>query len=176
MKKLTVVLLVLGLFVFSTSNASARAIGVKINYNSMMGDYSDAEFENNLFGGLFFEVGKWGFESLTFRPGIDFVTLENEYDKWATVIGLHADWYWFFMERKQFAPFIGFGPTFNYFLMNSDYAEDDDSDVGIEGFGGCEFEVANNIALMGELRLVFHDIANIGQQIFKISFGVVFYI
>ena len=171
MKRLTIFLMVFGMFVFCSNDVFARAIGLKINYNSMMGDYSDMKLDNNISGGLFFDMGRFGFDSMDFRPGIDFVKLKNDAGTFATVWGIHCDWYWFFMEKGSLAPFIGFGPAFNYFSMNSDVAEDDDSDAGIEGFGGVEFAVNSQFKLMLELRLVFHDIANTGQQLFKPSLG-----
>ena len=35
------------------------------------------EFDNNLSGGIFFDLGTCVFNSLKFRPGLDWVDLEN---------------------------------------------------------------------------------------------------
>ncbi len=181
MKRLIIFLLVAGMFLFCSNDAFARAIGLKINYNYMMGDYDDMEADNNFSGGLFYEYGVFGFQSLIFKPGIDWVKIEGERNdrsfEWGTVIGLHFDWYYYFMDRSKIAPFVGFGPAFNYILSGDDDDNtventDDDSDVGIEVFGGCEFDVASNITIIAELRFVIHDIANIDQQLFKPSVGV----
>jgi opacity protein-like surface antigen len=165
------------MFIFCSNDLFARAVGLKIIYNNMMGDYSDAELENNISGGLFFEVGTFGFQSLIFRPGLDFVNLETKDFDIATIWGFHCDWYWYFMEKGALAPFLGFGPALNYIRYednhngNGGVGEDDDSDVGIEGFGGVEYAVSGQIKLMLELRFVIHDIADTDKQIFKPSIG-----
>lgn len=176
MKKFAILLMVVGLFIFCSNDVYARAIGVKINYNKMMGDYADAEFDNNVSGGVFFDMDRWGFQSMDFRPGIDFVKFETEAGEWATVYGIHFDWYWFFQQKGTLAPFVGFGPALNYFIFeehnSNGVGEDDDSDAGIEGFGGVEYKINNQFTLVVELRLVLHDIANWDQQIFKPSIGI----
>ena len=174
MKRLAILLLIAGIFIFCSSNAFARAIGLKIIYNDMMADYSDAKYDNNISLGLFFDYGKFGFESMDFRPGIDYVKLKNDYGTWATVYGIHFDWYWFFLQKGIFAPYIGFGPALNYCdLKRNDkgFFRDDESQAGIEGFGGCEFAVSGPFKIQTELRFVLHDIANIDQQIFKVCVG-----
>ena len=175
MKKFAVLLMILGM-IFAAGNVFAAAIGGRVIYNSMMDDYSDAEFENNISGGIFFDVGYLGFRSLKFRPGLDYVDLERDDTKWATVYGIHLDWYWFFLKsNRKFAPYLGFGPALNYYSFEDDQSDDNDSDAGIEGFGGCEFSLGGSLALIAEARLVIHDIADTGWRIFKPSIGLIYY-
>lgn len=177
MKKIAVLVLIAGMAIFGASDAFAYAIGGKVIYNKMMDDYSDLDYENNLSGGAFFDLGHVIFDSLRFRPGFDWVDLENDtHDE--TVYGIHIDWYWFFMQKKSsFAPFIGFGPALNYRDEddNDNQTDNNDSDAGIEVFGGCEFHLTGSLYLLAEGRFVIHDIADTGNRILKGAVGVVYY-
>lgn len=176
MKKLTVFLMVAGMFLFCSGDLFANAIGVKVIYNKMMDDYSDAEYEDNFSGGIFFDVGRFIFDELRFRPGIDYVKLEPDEDRrgaWEVeCYGIHIDWYWFFMQKGAISPFLGFGPALNYYQFDEDQTDDNDSDAGVEGFGGVEYNLSGPWTLMLELRLVLHDIADTDKRIFKPSLGV----
>jgi hypothetical protein len=176
MKKLAVVVLIAGMAIFGSNALDAKAIGGKIIYNKMMDDYTDPgyDFDNNLSGGGFFELGP-SFYGSRFRPGLDWVTLENDNGRFARVYGIHLDWYWFFMDGKTFNPFIGFGPSLNYINYRDNHSIDDDSDAGIEGFAGFEFNFSSPWSLIAEARLVQHDIADLGARIFKVSVGIVYY-
>ncbi len=176
MKKIAGLIIILTLIVATDTSLFARAFGGRIIYNSMMDDYSDAKFENNLSGGILFDVGTFVFQSLRFRPGLDYVTLENKNTEWATVYGIHLDWYWFFLKsRSTFSPYLGFGPSLNYYKFEDNQTDDNDSDAGIEGFGGFEFNITGPLSLIVEARLVIHDIADTGTRIFKPSVGVMYY-
>jgi hypothetical protein len=176
MKKIAVLVLIAGMAIFSASDAFAYGIGGKVIYNRMMDDYSDRQFENNLSGGVFFDVGNVVFNSLRFRPGLDWVDLEDNVSKWARVYGIHIDWYWFFMDQKgTISPFIGFGPALNYYKFDKDRTDNNDSDAGIEGFGGVEVHLTGSLYFIGEARLTIHDIADTGTRIFKLSGGIVYY-
>ncbi len=171
MKKMSVILLIAGVFLFCSNGLFAEAIGLKIGYNKMLDDYSDAELEDHISGGIYFDLDT-KIIGADFRPGIDFVNLETEHVEIATVYAFHLDFYWFFMHQASFAPFIGFGPALNYVNYDNDNTDDNDSDVGIEGFGGVEFELTGPLKLMAELRLIIHDIADTGTRIFKPSVGI----
>jgi hypothetical protein len=178
MKKLAVLVLIAGMSIFGANDAFAYAIGGKIIYNNMLDDYATRpnEFDNNLSGGVFFDVGNVVFQTLKFRPGIDWVDLENDSGKWARIYGIHIDWYWFFMEQKStVSPFIGFGPSLNYYKFEHDRTDENDSDAGIEGFGGVEVHLTGSLYLLAEARFVIHDIADTGTRIFKVCGGVTYY-
>jgi hypothetical protein len=172
MKKYAILFLIALFVTTAAESASARAIGGKVIYNNMMDNYHDYDFENNLSGGIFFETGPSFFDS-RFRPGFDWVNLENDYYK-ETVYAVHFDFYWFFLRGKALTPFVGFGPAFNYRHYNAHYT-DDDSDAGIEAFAGLEFNLSGPWSLIGEFRLAQHDIADWGDRIFKTSIGIVYY-
>jgi hypothetical protein len=174
MKKFAVLFIVAGMLIAGSNAVYAKAIGGKIIYNKMMDDYKDAQFDNNISGGVFFEIGPSFYDSV-FRPGFDWVTLEDNNGKYARVYGIHLDWYWFFMKGKPLTPFLGFGPSLNYYNFQSNRSIDDDSDAGIEAFGGLEYNISGPWSLIFELRLVQHDIADLGARIFKGSLGVVYY-
>ncbi len=176
MKKIAILVLVAGMAIFGASDAFAYAIGGKVIYNKMLDDYSDANFDNNLSGGVFFDVGHVVFQALKFRPGLDWVDLEDNAGRYARVYGIHIDWYWFFMEQKgTVSPFIGFGPALNYYKFDSDRTDENDSDAGIEGFGGVEVHLTGSLYLLAEARFVIHDIADSGTRIFKLCGGVTYY-
>jgi hypothetical protein len=174
MKKLAVLVLIAGMAIFGATDLFAYAIGGRIIYNKMMDDYVDLNYDNNLSGGGFFELGP-SFYGSKFRPGLDWVNLENDNGRVARVYGIHLDWYWFLMNGKPFNPFIGFGPALNYINFKDNRSVDDDSDAGIEGFLGFEFNFSGPWSFIAEARFVQHDIADLGARIFKLSAGVVYY-
>ena len=110
MKKMSVVLLIVSIFLFCSNGLFAEAIGLKIGWNKMLDDYADAEYKDHISGGLFFDVGTEVIGA-SFRPGIDYVNFKSKNDNVhdATVYALHLDFYWFFMHQASFDPFIGFG-------------------------------------------------------------------
>lgn len=173
MKKFVVLFIVTGMLVAGSNAVYAKAIGGKIIYNKMMDDYKDAQYENNLSGGVFFEIGPSFYDSV-FRPGFDWVTLENNTYSYK-VYSVHLDWVWFFMKGKPLSPFIGFGPAFNYRNYDSDRSEDDDSDAGIEGIVGLEYNISGPWSLYVDLRFIQHDIADLGDRMLRASVGVVYY-
>lgn len=172
MKKLAVLVMITGMLIIGSSSVFAYAVGGKLIYNKMMDDYADV-FDNNLSGGVFFDVGPVFFKA-RFRPGLDWVDMESDAGLEFRAYGIHLDWYWFLMPGKSFNPFLGFGPALNYYNFEDDRT-DGDSDAGIEGYGGFEFNFSGPWSLMVEARLVIHDIADFGTRIFKPSVGVVYY-
>lgn len=181
MKKLVLTIMV----VFVSTSVFAYGIGIKGGYSKMFDDYKGYEDTWNL--GLYFDMGKFIFNSLQFRPGLDYVNLEtegyytvnrfglwehhtNEVDVW----GIHLDWYWFFAGKSQFAPFIGFGPALNYYNFDDDSTKGD-SDAGIEGFLGIEFNLSGPWSLMLEARYLWHDIADRDSTIMKFNAGLMYY-
>ncbi|MGB4269439.1 MAG: hypothetical protein WBK20_09685, partial [Spirochaetota bacterium] len=94
---------------------------------------------------------------------------------YADVYGIHLDWYWFFMGKKQFSPFLGFGPALNYYSFDDDRTNDDDSDAGIEGFAGVDFDISGPWKLMVELRYLWHDFADRDTTIVKLNVGLLYY-
>ena len=66
MKKLAVLVLIAGMAIFGASDLFAYAIGGKVIYNKMMDDYAaqPLDYDNNLSGGVFFDVGNVVFNSL----------------------------------------------------------------------------------------------------------------
>ena len=179
MKKFVVLLMIAGMVILCSTSLFAAAIGGKIIYNNMMDDYADL-YENNLSGGIFFDIGRFLFNSLRFRPGLDYVNMEYKDDRSGQgyefeCYGIHLDWYWFFLKSRSLAPFLGFGPALNYYQYNEDQTDDNDSDAGIEGFGGIEFNLSGPLSIMLEIRLVIHDIADTGTRILKPSLGLIYY-
>ena len=148
------------------SNASANTIGIKGGYVVPTNDLED--YDNALAFGLYFDMGKFVFNSLSFRPSLDYFSLE--YKNWSTdVFGLHMDWYWHFMDNKRsaMAPFIGFGAALNF------YDGQDDSDAGLELFGGIDFKLSGAPLLLTiEGRYKFLDIADFDQSAFELSLGI----
>ena len=160
----------------SATEAHARGIGVKMGYGTMMDDYKD-KYENGLSYGLFFDMGKFVFDNLNFKPGFNYVKLEDkdgasnrDKDLW----GIHLDWYWNFLGKAKFSPFLGFGAALNIYDDNDD-TSDGDSDSGVEVFGGVDIGITSTISLGIEARYCFNDIANTDQNIFKILGSVTFF-
>lgn len=172
MKKLFVILAVLGLLFAVASDSFARGIIVKGGYAIMQEDYDDMEYENKPFFGLFFDMGTFLFNSLRFKPGVDYIAMESDqtdvdFDVW----GIHFDWYWYFLGKAAIQPYLGFGAALNYYDGDR-YDDDEDSDAGVEGFFGFEFDLSGPLALMLEARYVVHDIANRDQNMIKLGVGV----
>lgn len=172
MKKLFVILAVLGLLFAASSDSFARGIIIKGGYAIMQEDYDDMEYENKPFFGLFFDMGTFLFNSLRFKPGVDYIAMESDqanvdFDVW----GIHFDWYWYFLGKAAIQPYLGFGAALNYY--DGDRNDDDeDSDAGVEGFFGFEFDLSGPLALMLEARYVVHDIANRDQNMVKLGVGI----
>jgi len=171
MKKLLLVLLV----VFTASSVFAAGIGIKGGYAKMYDDYADL-FDDTWNFGIVFDMGTFLFKNLQFRPGLDYLSLEYEdkNSKFADVYGIHLDWYWFFLGKKQFSPFLGFGPALNYYNYKDDSSEGD-SDAGLEGFAGIDFDLAGPWKLTLELRYLWHDIADRNSTIVKLNAGILYY-
>ena len=174
MKKLFVILAVLGLLFAASSDSFARGIIIKGGYAIMQEDYDDAEYDNKPFFGLFFDMGTFLFNSLRFKPGVDYISMEAEegqgygdFDVW----GIHLDWYWYFLGKAAIQPYLGFGAALNYY-DGGRYDDDEDSDAGVEGFFGFEFDLAGPLALMLEARYVVYDIANRDQNMIKLGAGI----
>lgn len=173
MKKLSMLLIVLCLFVgFSSNNVFASAIGVKGGYTMPKDDLKD--YDDAWAFGLYFDMGTFLINNLDFRPGIDMFSLENpdnssqNVDVW----GIHFDWYWHFLDKGTFAPFIGFGPVLNYYDMQKDNTSDEDSDAGVDLFLGADINLSGPLALMVEGRFKFLDIAARDQTAVQVNLGV----
>ena len=173
MKKFTIAIAVLFIFFMAFGDLSAGGIGIKGGYSKMMDDYSDADFDDTWCLGIFFDAGTFLFDSLRFRPGFDYLTLENDAGNFADVWGIHLDWYWFFSKSGSISPFLGFGPALNYYNYDNDSTQGD-SDAGIEGFGGIDFNLSGPLTLIFEMRLVFHDIADRNATILKGNVGFLY--
>lgn len=172
MKKLLVILAVLGLLFAASSDSFARGIIIKGGYAIMQDDYEDDEYDNKPFFGLFFDMGTFLFNSLRFKPGVDYIAMTSDqgygdFDVW----GIHLDWYWYFLGKAAIMPYIGFGPSLNYYVYDNDNQEED-SDAGIEGFVGAQFNLVGPLALMIEARYVMHDIANRDQNMAKLGVAI----
>ncbi len=177
MKKVVVFLAVAVLLLAAANDSFARGIGIKGGYGVMMDDYDDAEYDNQPFFGVYFDMGNFIFNSLRFRPGLDYIAMRSDnapgdFDVW----GIHMDWYWFFMGKAAINPFIGFGPTLNYydFKDNNNNTNDNDSDAGIEGFAGLEFDISGPFSIMLEARYLWHDIADRDTTIVKFGLGIMY--
>lgn len=165
-------LLLLVLLVFTTTSVFAASIGIKGGYSKMYDDYADT-MDDTWNIGIYFDLGTFLFRTLQFRPGIDYLSLENEDTnvEYADVYGIHLDWYWFFMGKKSFSPFLGFGPALNYYSFEDESSEGD-SDAGIEGFAGVEFDLTGPWKLLLELRYLWHDIADRDKTVVKLNAGI----
>jgi hypothetical protein len=173
MKKVLVLLAVLGLLFMAANDSFARGIGIKGGYGIMMDDYDDAEYDNQPFFGLFFDMGTFVFNSLRFKPGVDYISMKSDIGPDFDVWGIHLDWYWYFLGSSTIKPFIGFGPALNYYDIDDDSSTDDeDSDAGIEGFGGLEIDVSGPLAVIIEARYLWHDIADRQTTIVKLGLGI----
>lgn len=172
MKKLFVILAVLGLLFAVASDSFARGIIVKGGYAIMQEDYEDAEYDNKPFFGLFFDMGTFLFDSLRFKPGVDYIAMRSDlpnsdFDIW----GIHLDWYWYFLGKAAIMPYLGFGPALNIYDWDDD-TTDEDSDAGLEGFVGIQFDLSGPLALMLEGRYVVNDIADRGTNMVKLGVAV----
>lgn len=173
MKKAIIAILIAFSIFISINDASARGIGIKGGYGWMLDNYEDAKYKNEFALGMYFDMGTFIFNSLRFRPGFDYIEIQNETTKIADAWGIHFDWYWFFLGKTKIAPFLGFGPALNYYsYKQSGHAKD--SDAGVEGFGGFEFDLAGPLSLMLEARYLWHDIATRNDNIFKVYVGLLY--
>ncbi len=174
MKKLLVFLIAAGLMLsFAAGELSARAIIIKGGYAMMQNDLEDIDAENTWTFGVFFDMGTFIFNSLKFKPGLDWVSIETSnaslYDIW----GIHFDWYWYFMGNSSISPFLGFGPSLNYKDYNNKYSRDKDSDAGVDLFAGAQFGISGTpFELILEARYRFIDIADRDENIFAILLGL----
>lgn len=174
MKKKIILLLVLMtamLSIFGTAKAEAKGIGIKGGWAMMRDDYETAQFDDTHTFGLFFDMGKFAFDNLSFRPGIDYIKLENDY-AYRKIYGIHLDWYFHFMGQQKIAPFIGFGAALNIYKDKD--SREDDSDAGLELFFGTDINLVGNVSLLIEGRYCFNDIANLDQNMWKVLGGIMF--
>ena len=173
MKKIFLTLLVFSLlFTFAYNEASAATIGLKGGYTMPKDDLRDYDDTFNF--GIYFDMGKFLFRDLNFRPGLDYFTLESdERGELGDVWGIHLDWYWFFMGKKTIAPFIGFGPSLNYYDFQEDVT-DEDSDAGVDLFLGADFNIAGPLTLMVEGRFKFLDIAARNDTAMQLNLGIAY--
>ncbi len=178
MKKLTLLLLVIAMMTFTagTAFAEGKGIGIKGGWSMVLDDYDKAKYDDTWNAGGFFDMGKFLFDSLKFRPGLDYVKMKNKDNPNAEfkVWGIHLDWYWFFLSSGKIRPFLGFGPALNYYKFHDRQTNDNDSDAGIEGFGGVEFDLTGSLALMLEARYLWHDIADRDKALMKYNLGFIF--
>lgn len=175
MKKLLLLLIALSLFVgFSSNDVFAKAIGIKGGYTMPKDDLSDFDDDWNF--GLYFDMGTFLINNLDFRPSIDMFSLEisdNSF-KYADVWGIHMDWYWHFLDKGTFAPFLGFGPSLNYYDFDDEDTADEDSDAGVDLFLGCDINVSGPLSIMVEGRYKFLDIAARNETAFQANLGIAY--
>ncbi len=170
MKKLVVVLAVLGIIFLAADASFARGIGIKGGYAVMADNYKDLDVDDTPYFGVYFDAGNFLFNNLKFKPGLDYLTLkgpgqQDDADVW----GIHLDWYWHFLGQSAISPFLGFGAALNLYDFQSDY---EDSDAGLEGFAGVEFAISGPFSLMIEARYVMHDIATREDNMWKLGVGI----
>ncbi len=184
MKKIITFTMIAAALFFSVNTLNAKGIGVKGGYTKMLDEYDDQNYDDTWNIGVYFDMGTFLHSTLKFMPGLDYVKLERDAivdtgwpNPWpqqrvetieTNVWGIHIDWYWFFLQSTPVSPFIGFGPSLNYY----DQPGDNDSDAGIEGFGGIEFDPSGPLSLLFEGRFVVHDIADRDMALFKANFGI----
>ena len=181
MKKVLIAALTLGLvFTFASDNLFAGGIGIKGGYSFMQNDFDDPfKFKDTYNFGVYFEVGHLVFPSLIFRPSVDYVTLEQDVDNGtgafdADLWGIHFDWYWHFLGNTPISPFIGFGPTLNYYDWERS-ENNDDSDAGVDVFAGLTMGISGTpFVLMLEARYKFVDIAESDQNIIQANVGLLY--
>lgn len=176
MKKLLVVMFAAALLVsFSSNDLFARGIGIKGGYTWMQDDNSDV-YDNNWDFGVLFDMGNFIFQSLKFRPGLDYISCEGKDNNTLNkdIWGIHFDWYWHFMGDGAFSPFIGFGPTLNY-LDWEEGNDNEDSDAGVDLFAGLMLGIAGTpFDLLLEARYKFIDIADRDDTMFQANVGIIF--
>lgn len=175
MKKLSLFFIALCLFMgVATNDVFAKAIGIKGGYTMPKDDYKDFDDDWNF--GVYFDMGTFLINNLDFRPSVDMLSLENSdlNYKFADVWGIHFDWYWHFMDKGTFAPFIGFGPSLNYYDYDDDDTADEDSDAGVDLFLGCDINVSGPLAIMIEGRYKFFDIAARDETAFQANLGIAY--
>jgi len=176
MKKLTLLLIALCLFVgFSSSAVFAKAIGVKGGYTAPRNDLKDFDEDWNF--GVYFDMGSFLINNLDFRPSVDVFSMENSDAnyKYADVWGIHMDWYWHFMDKGAIAPFIGFGPALNYYDLNDDRDDKEDSDAGVDLFFGLDIKIGGTpLSLMVEGRYKFLDIASRSENAMQGNLGIAY--
>jgi len=172
MKKILFTVLALSLlFTFTYNNATAATIGLKGGYTMPKDDYKD--YDNTPNFGIYFDMGKFIFNNLNFRPGLDYFTLDGDKGKFGDVWGIHLDWYWFFMGKKPIAPFLGFGPSLNYYDFDEG-STNEDSDAGVDLFLGADFKLTGPLTLMVEGRFKFLDIANRNETAMQLNLGIAY--
>lgn len=173
MKKILFTVLALSLlFTFTYNNASAATIGLKGGYTMPKDDLKD--FDDTMNFGIYFDMGKFLFNNLNFRPSLDYFTLESDdRGNLGDVWGIHLDWYWFFMGKKTIAPFLGFGPSLNYYDFKNDDTNED-SDAGVDLFLGADFKLAGPLTLMVEGRFKFLDIAARNDTALQLNLGIAY--
>ncbi len=170
MKKILVAVAILGLLFLAVNDSDARGIGIKGGYALPQDDYEDAEYDDTPFFGLYFDAGTFLFDSLRFKPGVDYMQMESDIAPDFDVIAIHIDWYWYFLGNATIKPFLGFGPTLNYYDAQEGDAED--SDGGLEGFVGFDFNLSGPFALTLEARYLWHDIATMDHNVWKLGAGI----
>lgn len=171
MKKFMNIIVLIGFLILSISSVYAKEIGIKGGYAFMRDDYSRADYDDTWTGGIYFDLGSFIFNSLNFRPSLDYIEMKRDDHETFDVWGIHIDWYWFFMKGSSIIPFIGFGTSLNYYNYDDDSTEGD-SDAGLEGFGGAEIAVSGPLSLFFEIRFVFHDIADRDRTMLKAFCGL----
>lgn len=153
-----------------TSEANARSIIFKGGWALMRNDFSRAD--DTWTAGIFFDMGTFLFNSLRFKPGVDFVEVESKDFKYADIWGIHLDWYWYPMHNVPISPFLGFGPSLNYLNFNND-SDDDDSDAGVDLFAGVSLGIRGTpLTLVLEARYRFIDIAARDDNILAFNLGI----
>ncbi len=172
MKKILLGVVAIGIVLSVTaSEVSARAIILKGGWAMMRNDFADAD--DTWTGGVFFDMGTFLFNSLRFKPGVDYVEVKADTWKYADIWGIHMDWFWYPLQNAPIAPFLGFGPSLNYLNFNNDRSDDDDSDAGVDVFAGAAFGIRGTpLTLFVEARYRFIDIASRDDNILAFNLGL----
>ncbi len=168
------VIIALSLFIsfYSMKNADASGIGIKGGWATMRDDYDALQYENTYTVGIYFDMGKFLFNNLNFRPSLDYIRLKDKDNtRDIRIYGIHLDWYYHFMGQSKIAPYFGIGAALNVFSNRNNNKADDDSDAGMELFIGTDINLTGSVSLMLEGRYCFNDIANFNQNMIKVLAG-----
>ncbi len=170
MKKFIILALAISFFTsIGFTQASAKTVGIKVGYVTPKDDLKD--YDNDVLVGVYFNMGKFIFNSLNFRPSLDVFDLEiknTETEVW----GIHFDWYWNFIKKRSFSPFIGFGPVLNYYNHDNSNTTSEDSDAGLDLFAGVDLTLGLPVSLLIEGRYKVLDIADRGNTAWAVNLGV----
>ncbi|MCP4135052.1 MAG: hypothetical protein GY754_29020 [bacterium] len=174
MKKVFVIMVfVLLMGALPGSSLLARGVILKGGYSMPLYDLADFKDTWNL--GLYFDSGSFLMESVKFVAGFEFFQIESNKGEFASIYCIHLEWQWNPFDI-MISPYIGLGPSLNYFDWGLSQHEEDDSDVGIEGFIGAGYRfTAIPLEVFLETRYKFLDISDRDNTVLVFNLGVEFF-